>query len=176
MKYVAILRGINIGGHKRILMNDLKLLFENNEFINTKTYIQSGNIVFDYKNSNCDEVEAKIQELIFKKYGFEVKTIVRDQNQYNKLIENNSFLKNSKIETLYISFLKNEPNKVLVDQLMSYNFKNSFNIIDKEVHIKLNCNYSESELSTQYFEKKLKVDATTRNMKTALKIQELLNS
>ena len=71
MKYVAFLRAVNVGGHNKIKMEDLKKLFISIGYKNVKTIIQSGNVIFktDYKYS---EIKCKIEKAIKDKYGFEV--------------------------------------------------------------------------------------------------------
>jgi len=77
-KYISILRGINVGGNRKILMADLKNLFEKLECTNIQTYIQSGNVIFDsgQKRSNAD-LEQKIQQSITENFGFDVPVIIR---------------------------------------------------------------------------------------------------
>ena len=66
-RYIALLRGINVGGHKKLKMTDLKLLFEDLGFENVTTYIQSGNVVFSAKDG--ENLEAKISKEIEKRFG-----------------------------------------------------------------------------------------------------------
>ncbi len=74
--YISILRGINVGGQKSIKMADLKTLYENLGFSNVKTYVQSGNVVFQTKAEKTELLEQKIHGQIKAKYGFEVPVIV----------------------------------------------------------------------------------------------------
>ena len=71
-KKVAILRGINVGGKKRILMADLKLIFEKLGFSNITTYIQSGNVAFKSKKRSCPSLAKSIGERIAAEFKFEV--------------------------------------------------------------------------------------------------------
>ena len=73
--YVALLRGINVGGHKKIKMTDLKLLFEELGFVDVMTYIQSGNVVFS-SNTNVN-LERIIGEKILERFGFELPVLVK---------------------------------------------------------------------------------------------------
>ena len=65
--YIALLRGINVSGQKKIKMADLRLLLEENGFNNVNTYIQSGNIVFQTTEENITKLESKISEIIKNK-------------------------------------------------------------------------------------------------------------
>ena len=70
-KYIALLRGINVGGKRKVLMVDLKDLFSKLGFINCITYIQSGNIIFETpKDDNNQKLADQIQQAIFDKYEF----------------------------------------------------------------------------------------------------------
>ena len=78
--YISLLRGINVSGQKKILMAELKALYEDLGFTNVKTYIQSGNVVFEYKETEA----STLQEMIFAKinnhYGFEVPNLILTAN------------------------------------------------------------------------------------------------
>ncbi len=81
MKYVALLRGINVGGNSKVDMKQLKGAFERIGFTEVRTYINSGNIIF----SNTKHSESKLIQLIeaeiLKEFGFEVKVVIRTQKQ-----------------------------------------------------------------------------------------------
>ena len=85
--YISILRGINVSGHKSIKMADLKTLYENLGFSNIKTYVQSGNVVFQSKTEKADIIEQKIHNQIKAKYGFEVPVIVMTVDKLKTIID-----------------------------------------------------------------------------------------
>src|ERR1035437_4521436 len=111
-KYISILRGINVGGNRKILMADLKSLFEKLEFSNIQTYIQSGNVIFnsDQKRSNAD-LEQEIQQAIADTFGFDVPVIIRSAEEMTDSIANNPFwkVKDIDIDRLHLTFLKELP-------------------------------------------------------------------
>ena len=77
MKNLAILRGINVGGHRKILMADLRSLFQILGFTDVTTYIQSGNVIFEgIPGENPRTTAARIESAINKKYGYDVPVIV----------------------------------------------------------------------------------------------------
>lgn len=78
MIYVALLRGINIGGHRKVPMVDLKKTFESLGFKNVVTYINSGNVVFSYASKDQEKIVKKIEKGIQKDFLFEVRVLVRD--------------------------------------------------------------------------------------------------
>ncbi len=75
-KYIALLRGINVGGKNKVPMPDLRALFEKNGLSNTSTYINSGNIFFSSDEANKTKLKEKCETLIKKKFGFDVPVIV----------------------------------------------------------------------------------------------------
>ena len=76
MKYISLLRGINVGGNRKMVMSDLKLMYGSLGFSNAVSYIQSGNLLFDFGGDNtCAEIEIMIEQAISDIFGFDVPTI-----------------------------------------------------------------------------------------------------
>lgn len=179
-KYIAILRGINVGGRRKILMANLKELFSELGFTDIKTYIQSGNVIFNSKGKDDDIILGnKIEQSISKNYDFEVPVIVRTSNELNEAISKNSFLEKNKvdIERLHLTFLKEVPETSKLETIKTSDYSpDKFKIIDKNVFVYCSEKYSDSKLTNNFFESKLKVSATTRNWKTVLKLSELSKS
>ncbi|MGB5653915.1 MAG: DUF1697 domain-containing protein [Robiginitalea sp.] len=173
-KKIAILRGINVGGKRKILMADLKALCQNLGWANVVTYIQSGNLIFDSKKQN-PELEQTLEKAISYNYGFDVPVIIRNANELQTSIGRNSFFdKDADITQLHLTFLKENPTSENVEKTKTYNFEpDRFEIVEKDVFICCAGKYHQSKLTNNFFEKKLKVGATTRNWKTVLKLQEL---
>lgn len=173
-KKIAILRGINVGGKRKVLMADLKLLFAGLGFLDVETYIQSGNVIFN-SQEELAEISIKIEEAILEKYNFVVPVIVRLVSDLEKSIKNNPFYDGTtnQIKQLCLTFLKESPLKENCLILETLNTKNSFEIINKDVFIHFEGSYHKSKLTNNFFEKKLNVSATTRNWKTVLKLLAL---
>ncbi len=174
-KKIAILRGINVGGKRKILMADLKSLCEKLGLKDVKTYIQSGNIIFDSDKESL-ELENELEKTIIEKYGFNVPVIVRTDKEFEASIKNNSFFdENIDIKRLHLTFLKEKPNEENIEKTKTFNYEpDKFKIYDKDIFIYCAGKYHESKLTNNFFEKKLKVGATTRNWKTVLKLLELI--
>ncbi len=77
MTYIALLRGINVGGNKKVEMSKLKTVFEDLGFANVTTYINSGNVIFDCPQTNAITLDSKIEEGIDKSFGFSVPVVIR---------------------------------------------------------------------------------------------------
>src|SRR5690606_11687752 len=105
--YTLLLRGINVGGHKKIKMAEFKTELEKLELQEVKTYIQSGNIVFKYEKVAETTLAATIEGLIQKKYGFEVNALVLTAESFADIFNKNPYLpdKENEIEKLYCTLL-----------------------------------------------------------------------
>lgn len=176
-KKIALLRGINVGGKRRILMADLIVLFESFGFENIVTYIQSGNIIFDTKKKLTEtELSSIIEKGISKKYGFDVPVIIRKSSHIEQAVLDNPFGKSEQIdiERLHFTFLKESPTEENVLHMQKYNLDSDrFIIKGKDVFIFCSGKYHQSQLTNNFFETKLKISATTRNWKTVLKLLAL---
>lgn len=176
-KKIAILRGINVGGKRKILMADLRSLCEKSGMKEVQTYIQSGNVIFEADKSLSDiEWADKLAQAITKQYGFEVPVIVFPAKQLAKIIQQNPFYEKEKtdITHLHLTYLKEKPTKENRVTTEVYNYEpDRFVIKNQAVFIYCEGKYHKSKLTNTFFEKKLKVPATTRNWKTVLKLVEL---
>ncbi len=167
--YVAILRGINVGGKRMIKMDALKQLFASLGFQNVETYIQSGNVFFQSKKTSEEKLAATIAKEIKSVFTFDVPTIVKNIDELKQIIANNPFTKDNKklTEFLHVTFLATAPVKANVDSNAKLHFADdAFAIIDNAVYLYCPNSYSSSKLTNGFFENKLKVIATTRNWKT----------
>ncbi len=176
-KYIALLRGINVSGKNIIKMNDLVVHLSGLDFKNIRTYIQSGNLIFQSDLMDENLLEMAIHEKILAIYGFNVPVLVKDAQAWGKVHENNPFIinRNEDINKLHVTFLSNKPNKELIDKLLDYKDITDELIIEGDI-IYLCCHqgYGTTKLNNTFFENKLKVQATTRNWKTVIKLTELL--
>ena len=173
-KKIAILRGINVGGKRKILMADLKALCQKLGWTNVVTYIQSGNLIFNSEKQNS-QLENTLDKSISSKYGFDVPVMVRNANELQISIGNNSFAAgDTDITKLHLTFLKEKPSDENVEKIKTYNYEpDKFEIEEKHVFIYCAGKYHQTKLTNNFFENKLKVGATTRNWKTVLKLQQL---
>ena len=169
--YIALLRGINVGGHKKILMKDLSLLFESLGFENVKTYIQSGNVVFRSKEEA--NLASKITEAIEAKYAFFVPVLVKTASELSEIVSKCPFF-DEKQEKSYFILLEERPTKE--DVKLTATFSN----LNEEFYITPNCVFiyyavgaGKAKMGINFFERKLKVKATARNYRTMAKLIEL---
>ena len=113
-------------------------------------------------------------ENILQKFQFQVPVIIRTKQQFENIIQINPF-KNEETDSLYVTFLSNAPNANQLEKLENTNFlPDKFEIIDKEVYLCVAA-YGITKLNNNFFESKLKVTATTRNIKTILQLIDIAN-
>ncbi len=167
--YISILRGINVSGHKLIKMDALRNLYAELNFSNVQTYIQSGNVIFKYKKTKTTVLETTIAKKITQQFGFEVPVMVKDVDEISKILANNPFLTNRKLDEtkLHLTFLSEAPQKNLVEKLKETPYANDeFIVIENAVYLFCPNGYGNTKLTNTFFETKLKLTATTRNWKT----------
>lgn len=174
MNKIAILRGINVGGKRKIRMIDLKSLCENLGWKDVETYIQSGNIIFNSDNQNSD-LEETLESAIKEKYGFDVPVIVRNSEELQISIDNNPFFnQDAEINQLHLTLLKKKPTQEKSAEIQTQSYEpDKFKIVGKDVFILCVGKYHKSKLINNFFERKFNTGATTRNWKTILKLSEL---
>ncbi len=95
--YIALLRGINIGPHKRIKMEKLRAGCEGMKLGDVKTYVQSGNIVFRAAKQSPTALTKKIEAMIVDEFGFSARVVVRTDGEMAAVVRNNPFLPEKRI-------------------------------------------------------------------------------
>ena len=173
--YIAMLRGINVSGQKKIKMADLRGYMEELHFRDVETYIQSGNIVFKAEGSATDVARA-IKAQILERYGFEVPTIVKKHEDFEYVLANCPFMNDpTKDESrFYITFLDREPEIAQVEKLKEYDYSPEEYVLDGANIFFFSPNgYGNAKMNNNFFENKLKVTATARNWKTVHRLAEM---
>ena len=168
-RYIALLRGINVSGRNIIKMDELKKIFENLGFSNVKTYLQSGNVIFENKIEKINLLEQNISKNIYDKLGLEIKIKILTTKELENIIGNNPYKNIKDFSNYYVAVLmeKMDTNNIDIEKIKSKAVqKEEFTIKDNLVYINYPRGYGTSKLTNNYFEKILKVNATTRNWKT----------
>lgn len=175
MKYVAFLRGINVVGKNKIEMNRLREMFDALGFENVKTYINSGNVIFETRKTDDKKLSEKIEKAIEKELALNIKTMVRSVAEIEEIIENNPFdgeFENHK--EMHVLFTDEEMPEEKRADLIGHNHENEkFAVRGREIFCLLRINFTDSLLGKDYIGKKLKISATARNWRTVNKVLEL---
>ncbi|MFZ1158488.1 MAG: DUF1697 domain-containing protein [Candidatus Sulfotelmatobacter sp.] len=174
--YVAMLRGINLGPHKRVKMEALRKSFESAGLRNVQTYIQSGNVVFKAGKTSSATLRKKIEEQITGDLGFSSLTILRSQEELGKVIKANPFLKQAGAnhEGLHVIFLPKPPETDVLKQLQSLTkAPDESCCLGQEIYLHLPNGFSRSSMMNNPIERKFLVQATTRNWRTVNNIYQM---
>lgn len=175
MKYVILLRGINVGGNNRVEMARLKSLLENIGYTNVVTYINSGNAIFDSKSAP-DAVT--IQQSLKKEFGFDIPTLVIAGKDIVRIAEaipaewSNDYA-DQKSDVLYLFEEANTP-KVL-DIIGGKPEIETFIYIDGAVLTNISRKHQSKGSLQKIVGTKLYKQITIRNSRTARKLAELVS-
>ena len=174
--YIAMLRGINIGPHKRIKMDDLRKSFEGLGFEQVRTYIQSGNVIFHARKGSSTALCKKIDAAITNDFGFSAPVILRTSTELGRALEANPLLKQRGIdlEKLHVTFLSNLPAAPALKKLAEFTLApDQSQCVGKEIFLHLPNGFSGSSLWKVPWEKALGVVTTTRNWRTVNAILQM---
>lgn len=176
MTYFAFLKGINVSGHRIIKMAELKAMFEAMGFKNARTFIQSGNVVFE-SPAKTEALKKKIETGILNSFGFEVHVIIRSQTEMEKIIKDYPFSKVKGHEEckITVGYLESVPDKALIKELESINTENDMLFVKgNNLYHLMRGNFSDSIFfKKNIVEKTLKVICTARNWNTTNKIMTI---
>ena len=168
-RYIILLRGINVSGKNKLPMAELREILNELGFQNVQTYIQSGNIILDSEETK--EVTCqKIKEGITAEFGYDVPVLARTPEEWKNTLENYPFSQeNEKI--VAFTFLDRITKESVIEVKGSNEDK--YKITDDVVYLYCPSGFGNTKLTKSVIEKKLKVTATTRNLKTTIKLLEL---
>ncbi len=171
--YIAFLRGINVSGQKKVLMADLREMLEKLHFYNVTTYIQSGNVVFNSEEEKIEILSEKIKKGILDTFKFDVSVLVWKSSTIQKILNDNPY-KDKDSKKTYFVLLNSIPKEELVVGLNEENYPNEFfKITPNCVYLYCLNGFGRAKCNNNLFERKLKLEATTRNHKTMTKLLEM---
>lgn len=174
--YVALLRGINVGGHKKIPMERLRDLFTELGYTNARTYIQSGNIVFAAP-SEPSSIHAAIESGIADRFGFPVPVVLRSRRQLDTIVEACPFAKRDLDPAkLTVTFLAEPiPERVRSELVVPDGLVEEAVATAAELYIHYPDGQGRSKLDRSGFWNPLKGSiTTTRNWRTVVKLRDML--
>jgi len=173
--YISMLRGINVSGQKKIRMEELRSIYKKLELANVQTYVQSGNVVFDSSEDDPEQLAKRIEAQIEKDFGFAVPVLMRTAADFLRILTHNPFLttRSENPSHQYVTFLYDSLSSELAKQIDLPSGDDEFAIGEKEVFIFCPKGYGRTKFNNNFFEKKLKLLATTRNWKTVNALYEM---
>ncbi|MEL6637417.1 MAG: DUF1697 domain-containing protein [Bacteroidota bacterium] len=174
--YIALLRGINVSGQKKIKMADLREQLSGLGLAEVRTYIQSGNIVFRHPATEPQVLAQKIKSQIQADYGFEVPTLVLRPTDLDYVLQHNPFAQDSDKDPSrwYLTFLATAPPAERIATLAQVDYAPEEFVLDgTNIFFYSPKGYGRAKMNNNFFEQKLKVAATTRNWRTINKLWEM---
>lgn len=178
--YLALLRGINVGGKNKLPMKDLRELIADLGHENVTTYIQSGNALFQAEPAPApeDELAARIEAGILERFGIKSPVILRTLAEMRRTVAENPFLSAASDESaLHVMFLKHEPSPERIKSLDPERSPgDSFAVIGRDIFLHLPNNVANSKLTNAYFDSKLATISTGRNWRTVNTLLNMLQS
>jgi uncharacterized protein (DUF1697 family) len=173
-----LLRGINVTGRNQIKMADLTALFAGLGHEDVSTYVQSGNVIFRSASGSSVNLANDIAERIKRDLGLDVAVLLRTQDQLAKIVKDNPFIRNgADLATLHVTFLAESPDPALVREIDSaLGEPDEFRVAGREVYLHCPNGYGRTKLNNTFWERRLKVAATTRNWRTVTTLHRLAGS
>jgi len=174
--HISLLRGINVSGKNKIRMTDLRDLYASLGFAQVETYLQSGNVVFEAGETDGTVLSQQIEAAIVRAWGFDVAVLMRRPADIARIIENNPFLteRGEDPARQYVTFLHAAPGDIDASGLDGTEGGGDEYVVgEREVFVFCPNGYGRTKLSNTFFERKLKIQATTRNWKTVNALHQM---
>ena len=174
--YIALLRGINVSGQKKIKMSELRELMNSWGFDDVQTYIQSGNLIFKYPRSESPTIERKIKEGIAQSYSYEVEVFVVERKELWTIVKNSPYKVDNGTDKkqIYFVFLMDKPDAEENQSLRLEKYEGEeFTITERCIYLNCLNGYGKAKCNNNFFEKRLKIRATTRNYNTVSTLLKL---
>lgn len=173
---IALLRGVNLGGHNRIAMAELRKLCEPLKFRDAQTYLQSGNLIFTTAERDNRQIAAKLQNAIQRRFACRPEIILRTQPELAEVVRASPFTQRRGLDPakLLVSFLSGEPSpeaRARLDELKG--FPEEFCAMRRELYIYFPNGLGKSRFPWATLHRLLGVEATGRNWNTVLKLHAL---
>jgi len=173
--YLALLRGVNVGGKHRLPMKDLARLCTEIGARDVQTVIQSGNVVFRGMDELGRGFAPKLSDGLLTQFGIPVPVVVRTRDEWTKVVVGNPFLgRGADPASLHVAFLARRPSRAEVESLdPDRSPPDVFEVRDTEIFLRLPNGAARSRLDTRYFDQALGTTSTFRNWRTVLRLHEI---
>jgi uncharacterized protein (DUF1697 family) len=173
---IALLRGINVGGHNKLPMADLRAMFTGLGCAAVETYIQSGNVVFEASAANMRTLAQRATTQIEASLGLQVPVQIRTGKQLGAAVAVHPYADTPGEEKLRnIMFLADKPT---TKQIKSFepncSYGEKFELIGREVHVYCPQGQARTKFTSVYVDRALETISTTRNMRTVNKLLEMI--
>lgn len=173
MIYIALLKGINVGGHKKVPMAELRELLTKSGFKNVQTYIQSGNVILESNEKNTLKIENSVKKAILDYFGFEVSVLVKTRHDLKYIFHNSPFEEEKKKKSYFIMLHETPKVESIKEASKKVYEGEEYLIINDCIYYYSAKGFGQSKFNANYFERKLNTFATARNYNTMVKLLSL---
>lgn len=171
--YIVLLRAVNVSGKNLIKMADLKKVLLDHGYNAVQTYIQSGNICLETEEKP-ETLQSKINKIILKEFNLNIHVFVLNKLDLQQALIANPYHIDLPKNKVFIAFLSDNPQQNEIETLKKADLKNEeYMILDKKFYFYLPDGMATSKLNNALIEKKLKVNATARNLNTLEKLLQI---
>jgi uncharacterized protein (DUF1697 family) len=170
---ISMLRGVNVGGHNKINMKALSALYESLKFEDSRTHVQSGNVIFRSKEKMSPALAKKIQNAIEREFGCRPEVILRTTDELRKAIATSPFAHRRDLEPakILVTFLAAEPGPQAHATLLSLkSHPEELHLKGRELYIYFPDGAGKSKLPWSSVAKLLKTTGTARNWNSVTKM------
>lgn len=174
--HIALLRGINVGGHNALPMKDLAAMFGEAGCSDVRTYIQSGNVVFEAAPTLARRIAGVITASIGDRFGLEVPVVTRSADQLAAIVSANPYAREGTDEKwLHVAFLADTPSAAGIAALDPQRSPpDEFVVHNAEIYLSCPNGMARTKLTNAYFDTTLGTTSTVRNWRTTLKLLEMV--
>lgn len=171
--YIVLLKGINVGGHRKVPMAELRVLLSKYGFENIRTYIQSGNVILKSLEKKIHVIEEIIRKAILDHFGFDVSVLVKTRSDLKRIFDSCPFSEEEK-KASYFMLLHDIPKDELVKVASDKTYDGEeYRIIINSIYYYSAKGFGQAKFNASFFERKLKTFATARNYNTMVKLLSL---
>ena len=176
-RYVALLRGVNVGGKNRLPMADLRGIFAEAGCAGVRTYIQSGNAVFEATQDLAEAVPELVTQAILRRFGYDTVVVVRSGEELRQIATSNPFDTSGDPRFLHVAFLKDMPSDEAVSSLdPDRSPPDEFTVRGRDVYLRYPNGVARTKLTNDYLAARLQTVSTMRNWRTVLRLLEMVEA
>ena len=176
-RYVALLRGVNVGGKNRLPMADLRDIFTAAGCAAVQTYIQSGNVMFEVEQDLAERVPEVVTRAIRRQFGYETAVVMRSGEELRRVVASNPFDTSGDPRFLQVAFLEDTPGAEAVSRLDPQRSPpDAFAVRGRNVYLHYPSGVARSKLTNEYLAAQLQTASTMRNWRTVLKLLKMVDA